>query len=240
MLARLSLLLDGSIGFRQSSLLQGYLMELLDVEYAEYLHQKKLHPYSQYVKTGDDGGATWVIQTLSQEAYENIIAKLEDDEIILHHRGELRLKVLGRHLEKVSAKDLVQDFYNTTSNRRFELEFLTPTAFRQNKRYVILPDIRLIVQNLMLKFSAAQREMEMTDEDALEQIAGDTIITRHNIRSLPFPAEGQNIPGFLGRVACECRGSETMTRYLRLLLSFGEFSGVGIKTAMGMGAVRIL
>jgi CRISPR-associated endoribonuclease Cas6 len=30
-----------------------------------------------------------------------------------------------------------------------------------------------------------------------------------------------------------------MARYLRLLLSFGEFSGVGIKTAMGMGAMRI-
>ena len=30
-----------------------------------------------------------------------------------------------------------------------------------------------------------------------------------------------------------------MARYARLLFRFGEYAGVGIKTAMGMGALRI-
>ena len=34
------------------------------------------------------------------------------------------------------------------------------------------------------------------------------------------------------------KGSETIARYIRLLFHFGEFSGVGIKTGMGMGAIR--
>ena len=34
-------------------------------------------------------------------------------------------------------------------------------------------------------------------------------------------------------------GTDTMARYARLLARFGEYSGVGIKTAVGMGALRM-
>ena len=30
-----------------------------------------------------------------------------------------------------------------------------------------------------------------------------------------------------------------MARYARLLMRFGNYSGVGIKTAMGMGAIKL-
>ena len=33
-------------------------------------------------------------------------------------------------------------------------------------------------------------------------------------------------------------GTKTMANYAHLLLRFGEYSGVGIKTGMGMGAVK--
>jgi CRISPR/Cas system endoribonuclease Cas6 (RAMP superfamily) len=34
-------------------------------------------------------------------------------------------------------------------------------------------------------------------------------------------------------------GPDTLARYVRFLLRFGEYSGVGIKTAIGMGGIRI-
>lgn len=36
------------------------------------------------------------------------------------------------------------------------------------------------------------------------------------------------------------KGPETMARYVRMLAKFGEFSGVGIKTGMGMGAMKYI
>ena len=42
----------------------------------------------------------------------------------------------------------------------------------------------------------------------------------------------------LGKIGIKVKGSETIARYIRLLFHFGEFSGVGIKTGMGMGAIR--
>ena len=35
-------------------------------------------------------------------------------------------------------------------------------------------------------------------------------------------------------------GTDTMSRYARLLFRFGEYSGVGIKSSIGMGAMRIV
>ena len=241
MFARLRLRLDADIHFRQCSLLQGALMERLDTQYADKLHESQLHPYSQYVTPAEEGGTWWIIQTLDGEAYENIVKPwmAGSETIALHHGGEKQLVILERRIETLPKSKLVEDFYSTAAEKRFTVQFLTPTAFRQRRRYVILPDIRLLCQSMMMKYSASSYDVNMVDEEALDELAAETFITRHRIRSLPFPAEGQSIPGFVGTVTFECRGTETMARYLRLLFSFGEFSGVGVKTAMGMGAVRV-
>lgn len=34
-------------------------------------------------------------------------------------------------------------------------------------------------------------------------------------------------------------GTDTMVKYIRLLARFGEYSGVGIRTAIGMGGMRL-
>ena len=241
MLARLTLSLEEKLNYRQTSLLQGVLMENIESTYAEYLHRKKMHPYSQYVMPDTGGrGAWWVVQTLNREAYENIIEPLMTcgDKLTLKHGGERQLTINDRKKEIMAKADLLRDFYAKVAPHKFRLQFLTPTAFRQKGRYVILPDIRLMCQNLMMKYSAASDKMEMADDDALEQMATEIFITRHLLRSAVFSAEKQNIPGFVGEVTLCCHGAETMARYLRMLLAFGEFAGVGIKTAMGMGAMK--
>ena len=237
MLARLKLYLDARLDFRRTSLLQGVLMENISSEYADFLHTKKLHPYSEYVLP-QENGAVWAVQTLNEEAYENIIKKLaQKDEFFLAVVGK-EIHVLRREEEILPKSSLMEDFYTLPTKNIFNIEFLTPAAFRQRGRYYILPDIRLLCQNLMMKYSAASDLIDMGDEDTLRQITEDTFIMRHNLRSAVFPAEGQNIPGFVGSLRLKCNGTDTMARYLRLLLTFGEFSGVGVKTAMGMGAMR--
>lgn len=37
-----------------------------------------------------------------------------------------------------------------------------------------------------------------------------------------------------------CHGSQTLTNYVAVLLKFAEYSGVGVKTSMGMGAIKLL
>lgn len=240
MLASLSMLLDvKEIDYRKSSVLHGVLMERLDTAYVEFLHNQQLHPYSQYV-TSTEAGPVWNIHTLNREAYENIILRFLDGPktfTLRHNKQEVSIK--SHQIKTLEKSELLETFYHEQASNNFELEFLTPTAFKQNGHYMILPDIRLLSQNLMMKYSASSETVNMTDEEALEQIVSHTFITRHRIQSRSFPIEGAKVSGFTGHVTFRCKGTETMSRYLRLLLSFGEFSGIGIKSSVGMGAIRL-
>lgn len=58
---------DKKLDFGISSLMQGVMMELIDSEYAETLHEQGLNPYTQHVKF-QDGSIKWIISTLTEES----------------------------------------------------------------------------------------------------------------------------------------------------------------------------
>lgn len=215
------------------------MLERLDSKYVNFLHHQQMHPYSQYVHRTETG-MVWHIQTLNKEAYEQIIVPFaeEKDFFEIKHTGKL-VPMVRKEIEMVKKEQLMADFYNEAAVYSLTFEAITPMAFKQGGHYAILPDVRLICQNLMQRYSAVSGNIDMMDREALEQITDNVFVARHRICSRLFPMEDQNLPGFCGSVTLRCQGTETMARYLRLLLSFGEFSGVGIKTAMGMGAMRI-
>ena len=242
MLAELCISVEPDVsdfGYYQSSNMQGILMEQIDADYAEILHEQGLKPYSQYVRNREN--PEWVIHTYTEEAYRQIILPLmrEDfDSAVIEKKG-IHLKLIQKQLRTVPKKSLLEEFYDKSSERYFVIEFLTPTSFKSGGRYVIMPNMRYICQSLMNKYSAVSEEMEMYDEETLEQVTENSSIVRYRLQSTFFPMEGVKIPAFIGSVGIRMYGTDTMARYVRLLLKFGEYSGVGIKTAIGMGAIRV-
>ncbi len=122
------------------------------------------------------------------------------------------------------------------------IEFQTPTSFKTNIRPLTVnyPDLRLIYSSLMRKYSAASNKIEMFDDETLDQLVSYSKISRYRLRTIDFPLEATKITGFCGNLSIYMRGTNTMARYARLLLKFGRYSGIGIKSAMGMGAVRFI
>ena len=82
--------------------------------------------------------------------------------------------------------------------------------------------------------------MEMYDEDVLEELVKNSTIVNYKLNSTYFQMEGIRIPSFRGKIGIKISGTDTIAKYARFLAEFGEYSGVGIKTAMGMGAVKLL
>lgn len=230
---------EQQIGYYQSSNLQGVLMEQIGSEYAEKLHQQKLNPYSQCITCGEH--IIWSVKTLNEEAYENIILPLleKDFKNFEIEKMGVYVDVLEKQLVMQNEKELLEEFYETPASKYLNLEFLTPTSFKSNGRYVIIPEVRYIYQSLMNKYSATSNGMNMYDEDTLEQLIECSEITQYRLKSTFFPLEGVKIPAFKGELTIRLKGTETMARYARLLARFGEYSGIGIKSAMGMGAMRI-
>ena len=55
-----------------------------------------------------------------------------------------------------------------------------------------------------------------------------------------FRLKGAAIPAFRGKLYLSTKLSQPMYTLLQTLLQFSEYSGIGIKTALGMGGVRRL
>ena len=140
---------------------------------------------------------------------------------------------------EIAKKELLDEFYSDEYSRYINMDFLTPVAFKSNGRYMILPDIRLIYQSLMNKYSATSDDMDMYDEETLEQLVSCSEIAQYKLKSAFFPLEGVRVPAFKGELCIKVKGTSTMAKYVRLLARYGEYSGVGIKTAIGMGALQM-
>lgn len=227
------------LDYRKSSNLQGVLMESIDGVYAERLHESRLNPYSQFILTKDEK-KFWYIRTLTEEAYQKIILPVAALQEFTLKNGQIKAAIVRRQIETCQEKTLLEEFYDKQGERYLNIRFLTPTAFKQNGRYVIYPDLRLLFGSLMRKYSDASERLGMTDDETLDQLVDHSEIVKYHLRTVAFPMEKVNITGFVGTICIHIRGTDTMARYARMLLRFGKYAGVGVKAGIGMGAMELL
>ena len=225
----------------KSSILHGVIMQEIRPEYAELLHQQGLKPYSQYIQL-EGKNAIWHIKTFTREAEQGILEPMMREafrEFYIEHDDQ-RVFVRDKLLKKERISDFLDEFYDIVSDRYLTIEFVTPTAFKKNGKYSFFPEIYNIYYSCMKKFDIASMDHEMFNEETLEQLTEASEITAYSLHSVRFFVEGVKIPAFMGRVTISIHGNQTMQNFARLLLRFGEYSGIGIKTAMGMGAMRLM
>ena len=239
MVSKLDFLLntEGELSYRMSSLFHGALIEMLPEEYAAFLHQSQLHPYSQHLeRVGRDWH--WIISMLDDDASSMIGGKLREKKEVLLRKHDLRIGLSDPVEMTLSDEEMNSLFYRETPQKTFVLQFKTPTAFKRQGRYLFYPDLFCFFQSLMMRHDSIY-DRGFLDLDALEDLVSHSEIVRYDLRSTLFSLEGVQVNSFLGRTAIRVRGPQTMVNFANMLLRFGEYSGVGIKTAIGMGAYSI-
>ena len=132
MYAELKLELENEeLSYRQSSNLQGVIMETIDSDYAKELHYNQVNPYSQCLLHKDDK-YTWKICTMTDEAYEKIILPMSKLSEFSLKKDSMKVQITKRQLQTIDEKELLEEFYNKEGKRYLNLAFQTPTAFKQN------------------------------------------------------------------------------------------------------------
>ena len=228
------------LGYQMSSLFHGALMELLPADYADYMHVSQLHPYTQHLEYRE-GEWYWVICCLNKEAVKIIIQDtLWNITSIKIKNRDLTVQITQKNYSEIAYQELMNHFYEKDYSPFIQIHFLTPTAFKKQGKYLFYPDIRCIFQSLMNKYDSAARNEKMVDMDTLEQLTENAQIVRYDLKSVSFSLEGVKIPAFLGEVVVKMNGTRTISNFANMLFEFGEYSGVGIKTALGMGCMKIL
>jgi len=219
------------------------MMERLQPGFAERLHRPPFNPYSQYCALDKAAGQLiWRINALNDEAAAGIIAPLQAlSEVSLKAPG-IKLKVLDSKREDIDLKGLAALIQGSGGQAKSKLAFLTPTAFKSGGSYVNMPTLRLVFQNLLMHYSQVYEGDLEVEPETVDYIDQHARIIAYNLRSQSYAnaaEKGQRIPAFVGAMTISVKGPAPLVGLSQMLLRFAEYSGVGIKTAMGMGGVQL-
>ncbi|HHU32014.1 MAG: CRISPR system precrRNA processing endoribonuclease RAMP protein Cas6 [Zhaonellaceae bacterium] len=226
--------------YNWGTILHGALLELLPPELASMFHQSELRPFTQYVLPLSDQQLRWSIGIWEPNIAELFAqALLPLSKIELKHK-ELTLQVIDTQRMRISKQDYFARFFlHDDPCRRYQLEFLTPCTHKRDGKYVLFPVPELIIRSLYTRYSSFSQEFSLDDQETMEQLAGHLSIARYSLRSAVYYLERTKITGYLGKVTLSIGGPEQLVRLTGALLSFSEYAGIGIKTALGMGGVRV-
>ena len=82
----------------------------------------------------------------------------------------------------------------------------------------------------------------MLEENNLEEHLAQAVkVTGYNLSLQQYSVGGAPIDAFKGRYRLLFRGtqSQNQNRIVALLAAYAEYAGIGVKTALGMGGVKI-
>ena len=235
--------------FLPSTSLQGVLMENIDGSYAESLHHLPFNPYSQYCRYDSKTDSyVWRVNALTDEAIEKILAPLSNLEAVSIKTFGETLDIEKKTVDTIPMSALADEVYKQDavegkSRKRISLRFVTPTAFKSKNEYQVFPTTHLIFQNLLMRYEYLYSGSKEADADTVEYLARQTRITAYNLRTRYFSQATNNrskIPAFVGESTFCMNGPDPAVGLMRMLFRFAEYSGVGIKTSMGMGGVILL
>ena len=222
------------------SILHGALMELVSPDWAEAMHSQKMRPYSQYV-TVADGRPCWRIQTLTEEAFDEILMPLlKKKSLLLKQRGsEVGLSHF-RILRQENFSD-IEELYWGKSERihHIDMNFLTSASIKSQGNYVIFPEPRLVFVSLVNKWNLYSQGSTIEEENLFDHLASQMDITAYKLHTHPFSVEGRRIRAFRGSVQYGFFKNDGAARLTATLSHFAGYAGIGMKTALGMGGTEV-
>ncbi|MCI9246686.1 MAG: CRISPR system precrRNA processing endoribonuclease RAMP protein Cas6 [Clostridia bacterium] len=224
--------------YNWGSLMQGVLLEDIDPNYVEKLHNMKYNPYSQYIYMNEEKEYIWRINTIGEEAYNNILKdNILNKEMVYIKQKDIEINICEKKLVKsININELFRKwFIYDKSNNKIRYRIVTPVSYKIDNRYVIVPDIAIILSNIINKWNAFSTNK--IEKDIYEEYILKTFISNYNIKTTTFSIERVRIKSYIGEIEITINANQMMSNILNLLFEFAEFSGLGIKTSMGMGGI---
>ncbi|OLP19170.1 CRISPR-associated protein Cas6 [Leptolyngbya sp. 'hensonii'] len=125
--------------------------------------------------------------------------------------------------------------------RRFDLKFLTPTAFAQNRTYLPLPVPTLMFRSWLERWNHFA-PVYLGSEDLIGYLGEAIVLSHHRIQTYSTQIHQGQVTGFKGDVTLRVRGQidPLLANVANLLVQYAQFSGTGIKTRLGMGQTLLI
>lgn len=223
------------------SVLHGVLMNYLPDNVADSLHHDFAYsPLKQRVYYQDDK-KIWEIISMSDNLFNELLNLFsQNSELYLKHYQTL-IVINNFSIEKINIQTLLDKFlHDENLNRYIRLNVKTPTSFKTNGNYMIFPDIKKMFRSIMIQFDTFFTEYKLYDKETLDFLVENVKIIDYKMKSVRFHLEKVKIPSFTGEIVLKVNGPLPFLQLVHFLVAYGEFSGTGIKTSLGMGKYEIV
>ena len=241
MLRLLEYEVSASTGIRlhpsMGSVIHGALMEMLGKEWGNVLHEMTVRPFHQYLFFHKQRKVfIWRVGVVDDALFDALSEILEPRKLyIKRHECDLYLSDPTLLAETTFDTLAAQAFTTDRLPYGCRLMLHTPTTCKHDGAYDVFPDLNRIFYGLDNKWNIFSEELRL-EQEGLETVLGNACrIGKYELRSALFSLEGSRINGYEGMIQLSFRGNEMTRRIVMLLLMWASFTGIGIKTALGMG-----
>ena len=238
MLAQINMELEAvGLNTNMASLFHGYLMENIDPAYAEYFHYNTTNPFTSCIfKDTKEDKFFWRVTTFNQKAYDMLMTYFSNipESIYLKNR-DLEINIKSFSIQKKSYEDL---FLEATERKRIKL--ISPTSFKSDGITHIFPNISTLISGVITKINQHSETTELEDKKIVDELLEKVYIKDYNLKTKVFHLEGIKIKGFIGTMDLAIKGEDrALANILNFLILISEYTGLGIKTSLGMGGVKV-
>lgn len=214
--------------------LQASIMGMLTDKTASYLHAQALRPYSLFV-TEHDNCLILRISILSHEAEPLLDAAMQVKEFKVFGLND-PIAVISR---KNHAPIEVERFSAMPPIRRAQLDIVTPATYKQGRFYRNAFSLSKVLYTVADKLRLFEN-INIVNA-AIDDLSSFVSLEEYHLNSAKHLVKrGNVIPGFYGKVNIVVSGRPEQAASISLLLRYATFSGLGAKTALGMGGLILL
>ncbi len=211
--------------------LHGAVMGLIPSGFADELHKNSVQPFSMYCLYDEKSEKAIVrVYALSDKARIINNALSDTDEIKIYGISSPIKKInsVSREIDINEEADKIKD--------KVRLNILTPAIYRSGGRSFCTPELTRFFRSTAEKFTLFTGE---GDTDYLCGLISKIHLTDYSLSGKSYNISGNIYNGMTGFVDIPITKKDADKEFFKKLLVFSQYSGIGAKTAMGMGGVKI-
>lgn len=198
----------------------------------KYHYHQKFDFYEQRVD--------WEIYSFDSRVSDVIDKELALNKNILITQKDAKLKIISvtkgldfpisEWIQKLQSLQLKQE--------TVYLEFVNPTSHKVQGEHLKRFDLEVCYKHILRKFNLLQ-EILYLDDHTLDFLMAYTQVIANDTKATAMHLKRVKLPAFYGGVILKWIGPAENLPIFNLLWLFAEKAGIGVKTAMGYGDMRI-
>ncbi len=154
------------------------------------------------------------------------------------HNAYLQIESAHSLNKPLTYEELLEASLSSLADKHWTLEFLTPTSFRRHGKQELFPLPELVYGSLLRRWNQhSTSPFPGGSEHEFQKL----LMTRYNLQTELLAFSTYKVVGCKGKAsyALPPDGSPYLNVQVAVLNKFASFAGVGYKTTMGMGMVRV-